>query len=384
MNWIRHDYNAKNTKWVLGFLVVFLFMAMVFLQFTAAAVISFIAAVAVLQWLYFSKAGNGLEFENKKIRKKVLYGSDTSWELVFTNNGLPIWGGNLKIWFHDTVQPKSGALVNYGELIEMDLPLTISYKETIVLNIPLTAKQRGLSRLKKMELSIPHPFGEGNVVLEYKPMILQEQLVYPKLQKNAFRYAPSHHRPGQFNLKHSLFNDAFQPIGTREYVPTDQFNQIHWKASARLQTYQTKVFERVANESILFVMNVASHYATITNLEDRIEEISSYIEHCYRAGIPFSLAINIRSAGKTPYFYLSSGEGRMQRQKALELLSLISKNHSTMPFRSMLAHLDVHTELPFTTYLLVENASDLKGFASSWSRKTELKMLNGMEGSESA
>lgn len=384
MMWIRHDHHAKNTKWIFGFLLVFLFMALVFLQFAAAAVIAFIAAIVGLQWLYFSKVGNGLEFKNEKLRKRVLNGSETSWELAFANKGLPIWGGNLKIWFSDAVQSKSDLMVNYGELVEMDLPLTVGRNETIVLKVPLIAKQRGLARLKKMELSVPHPFGEGNVVLEYKPMILQEQLVYPKLRKNPFRYAPSHQRPGQFNLKHSLFEDTFQPIGTRDYVPTDQFNQIHWKASARMQTYQTRIVERVANESILFVMNVASHYATITNLEERIEEVASYIEHCYREGIPYSVAINIRSAGKTPYIYLASGEGQMQRQKALDFLSLISKNHSTMPFRSMLAHLDVHTELPFTTYLLMEDPADVMEFASRWSRRTELKMLNGTKGSESA
>lgn len=384
MMWIRHDHHAKNTKWIFGFLLVFLFMALVFLQFAAAAVIAFIAAIVGFQWLYFSKVGNGLEFKNEKLRKRVLNGSETSWELAFANKGLPIWGGNLKIWFSDAVQSKSDLMVNYGGLVEMDLPLTVGRNETIVLKVPLIAKQRGLARLKKMELSVPHPFGEGNVVLEYKPMILQEQLVYPKLRKNPFRYAPSHQRPGQFNLKHSLFEDTFQPIGTRDYVPTDQFNQIHWKASARMQTYQTRIVERVANESILFVMNVASHYATITNLEERIEEVASYIEHCYREGIPYSLAINIRSAGKTPYIYLASGEGQMQRQKALDFLSLISKNHSTMPFRSMLAHLDVHMELPFTTYLLMEDPAEVMEFASRWSRRTELKMLNGTKGSESA
>lgn len=384
MAWIRDPHYAKNTKWVLGFLLVFLFMALAFLQFAAAAIIVFIAAIVCLQWLYFSKVGNGLEFNNEKLRKRVLHGSETSWELAFANKGFPIWGGNLKVWFHDAVQPKGEAMMNYGELVEMDLPLTVGHNETIVLKIPLTAEQRGLSRLTKMELSVPHPFGEGNAVLEYAPMILQEQLVYPKLRKNPFRHAPSHHRPGQFNSKHSLFEDTFQPIGTRDYVPTDQFNQIHWKASARLQSYQTRIVERVANESILFILNVASHYATITNLEERIEEVASYIEHCYREGIPYSLAINIRSAGKTPYVYLASGEGQVQRQKALDLLSLISKNHSTMPLRSMLAHLDVHTELPFTTYLLMEDASDLTEFILKWSRKTDLKMLSGMKGSESA
>lgn len=381
MTWIRHDYNAKNTKWLLGFLMVLFFMAMVFLQFAAAAVTAFIAAIAGLQWLYFAKAGERLQFKNEKSRKRVLNGGDSAWELVFENKGLPIWGGALKIWFQDSVEPKGQNLKNYSDMIELDIPFTIGFNQIIAVKVPLDGKRRGLARIKKMELQIPHPFGEGNVVLEYKGIILQEQLVYPKLSQYPFRYAPSRQKPGQFNLKNSLFDDPFQPIGTRDYVSTDQFNQIHWKASARMQNYQTKIFNQVANESMLFLLNVAEGYATISNLEERIEELASYIENCYKEGVPYAIAINVRSAGRTPYLYLPVGEGQKQRGQALELLSILSKNNSTMPFLSMMAHLDLHTELPFTTYILTDQYSDLQRFIPLWSKKTELKILGSKEGS---
>lgn len=123
MTWIRHDYNAKNTKWLLGFLMVLFFMAMVFLQFAAAAVTAFIAAIAGLQWLYFAKAGERLQFKNEKSRKRVLNGGDSAWELVFENKGLPIWGGALKIWFQDSVEPKGQNLKNYSDMIELDISI---------------------------------------------------------------------------------------------------------------------------------------------------------------------------------------------------------------------------------------------------------------------
>ncbi|WKA49908.1 DUF58 domain-containing protein [Planococcus liqunii] len=381
MVWIRHDYNSTNTKWLLSLLAVFFFLAMAFLQFTAAAVAAFIAAVAGLQWLYFVHVGKRLELVNSRSRKRLLAGGESAWELVFENKGLPVLGGQLKIWFQDAVLPQGPLIVNYGDLVELDVPFTIGHNETLAVNIPVTGNRRGLARLKKMELSVPHPFGEGSVVLEYKPMILQELLVYPKLQKAFFHYSPSRQKPGQFNLKHSLFDDAFQPIGTRDYVPTDSFNTIHWKASARMQSYQTKVFDQVANESILFALNVADHYATIPHLEERIEEVASYIETCYREGIPYALAVNIRSTGKMPFLYLAPGEGPYQRQKALEMLSVMSKNHSTMPYPSMLAHLDAHIELPFTTYLMADEFAGIQRFVSKWATHTELKLLPGRKGS---
>lgn len=384
MKWIRHDYNTKNTKWVLGFLAVIFTMTLAFLQFAAASVIAFIGVIIGLQWLYFMHAGEKLEFHNDRSRKRVLTGGESQWELVFENKGLPIWGGKLKIWFHDSVSPKGEALVNYGELVELDVPFTMGFNQQIRINIPVTGHRRGLSRLKKMELSIPHLFGEGNVVLEYSALILKEHLVYPVLHQLPFRYSPSKQKPGQFTLKDSLFDDLFQPIGTRDYVPTDQFHHIHWKASARMQSYQTKIFTHVANESLLFAMNVATRYATINNMEERIEELASYIENCYKESVPYAIALNIRSAGTMPYLYLAPGEGQSQRQKALELLSIVSKNHSTIPYASMLAHLDVHIELPLTTYLLTDETAGISRFIAKWSRQTDLKLLASRIGSDSA
>ncbi|ANU10391.1 hypothetical protein A1A1_15303 [Planococcus antarcticus DSM 14505] len=377
MVWIRHDDDTKNMKWVLGFLVVLFFMAMAFLQFTAAAVIVFVAAVVGLQLLYSNRVGKKLMFQNSRIRKRVLYGGDSSWKLIFKNDGLPIWGGQLKIWFHDAVEPTGERVANFGDLVELDLPFTIGSKQTIEIDVPISGKRRGLSRIKKMEVLIPHPFGEGSMTLEYQPMILHEQLVFPKLQKYPFGYTPSRQKPGQFNLQHSLFDDAFQPVGTRDYVSTDQFNQIHWKASVRMQNYQTKIFSQVANESMLFALNVSAHYGTIYDLEERIEELASYIENCFSAGVPYALAVNIRSAGKMPYLYLSTGLGQKQRQQALELLSVISKNNATLSYRAMLGHLDIHTDLPYTTYLLTDEPLEAIRFITKWGGQTELTVLPG-------
>ncbi|WP_422123681.1 DUF58 domain-containing protein [Planococcus sp. X10-3] len=384
MEWIRHDFGMKNTKWAFAFLVVLFFSFIALLQYAAAALIAFVGVIIFLQLIYFEKLGDKLLFKNVRGRKRILNAGDSEWELAFENNGLPIWGANLKIWFIDAVLPVGGEGGNFTELVEIDIPFTVGHKETIALKIPLTGNRRGLSRIKKMELTVPHPFGQGKLLLEYGAMVLQEQLVYPRLRKDQFRYAPSKQKPGQFNLKHSLFEDPFQPVGTRDYVSTDQFNQIHWKASARLGTYQTKVFTHVANEAMLFVFNVADRFAAIYNLEERIEELASYIENCYSEGVPYALAINVRSAGKTPYLYLPAGEGSRQRQNALELLSIISKNNSTMPFNSMLAHLDLHLELPYTTYLLTDDIESIRTFIPKWSRKTELKILRNEEGQVTA
>lgn len=384
MGWIRHEEGTSQQRIILGLLAAAFFLALLFLQYEAAAVLSFAAAVFGIQWVYIKRAGLGLSYHNAFVRQRVLNGGNAEWLLEFENEGLPVWGGKLKIWFQDAVQPLGSPSQRYGELIEVDVPFTIGFQEKIVVKVPLQGHHRGLSRLKKMELHIPLLFGDGAMLLEYRERLLQEQLVYPKLQNFPFHNKPSSRKAGAFNLNHTLFDDPFQPVGTRDYVSTDQFQHIHWKASARMQTYQTKVFTQVANESVLFALNVASHYATIPNLEERIEELASYIESCYGAGIPYALAVNVRSAGAVPYLFLPNGEGQKQRQKALELLSILSKDHSTMPFNSMASHIERHNGLPSTVYALTDEAEEIQHVTAKWSKRTQLAVLKSRKGSGSA
>ncbi|MDN3450230.1 DUF58 domain-containing protein [Planococcus sp. APC 3906] len=384
MGWIRHEEGTRQQSIILGVLAVALFMAFVFLQYEAAAVLSFGTAVFGLQWAYIKQAGKKLAYHNVFVRRRILYGGESEWELEFENGGLPIWGGTLKVWFQDAVQPMDSHNEQFGELVEVDVPFTIGFKEKMIVKIPVIGHHRGLARLKKMELDIPLPFGDGHVLLEYQDRLLQEQMVYPKLRNFPFNNRPSSQKAGYFNLNHTLFDDPFQPVGTREYLPTDQFHHIHWKASARMQSYQTKIFTQVANESVLFAVNVASHYATIPNLEERAEELASYIESCYRAGIPYALAVNVRAAGAVPYLYLPSGEGQKQRQKALELLSVLSKDHSTMPFNAMANHLERHDGLPSTAYVLTDEKADIANITAKWGKRTQLAVLKSRQGREPA
>ncbi len=382
MQWIRREEGTRQQSIILGVLAIAFFIAWMFLLFEAAAALSFAAAIFIMQWIYGKRVGHKLAYQNNQVRQRILHGGESKWSLEFENDGLPIFGGKLKIEFQDAVKPLEGQVEAFGEVVEMDIPFSIGFKEKIIVKVPLQGQHRGLARLKKMEVCIPLPFGGGEIVLEYRDRLLQEQLVYPKLLNFFFVNKPSSQKSGQFVLNHTLFDDPFQPVGTRQYVSTDQFHHIHWKASARMQSYQTKIFAQVANESVSFILNIASHYGTIVNLESRIEEVASYIESCYQAEIPYALAVNVRSAGAVPYLYLPIGEGQKQRQKALELLSLFSKNHSTMPFITMANHFERHMGLTSTTYVLSDEQADTRRLAANWGKRTQLAILGSRVRSE--
>ena len=375
MIWQREYYGATNTNWILTIIGLFFMMSFILAQYIAAGVFGFLGVVAIFQILYFKRVGLKLSLRNDKNRSRLLKGSNSEWHLTFENKGLPIWNGQLRLQFQDAVIPVQNVNVSYSQLIEVVVPLTIGKNEVVTVKVPVTGQKRGLSRLKQLELTIPNLFGEGSIVLLHKPLLLMEQIVYPTIYPLKGLRHPSALKPGDYEYKQSLFQDLFSPIGTRDYEPNDQFHHIHWKASARMQKLQTKVFTHKANESVLLILNVAQHYSIISDLEERIESIASYVDFFFKEGIPFALTVNVRSFGRTPYLFLPTGDGQKQRQKAMELLTVLSKNDLTMPFTRMLTHLDMHENLPLSVLIFAHDPNEIATYVGKWSKSSRVEVI---------
>lgn len=385
MEWTRHDYDAEKTLRIFTFICLFFLIAFfAFRSYELAAVLAFIGAVIVLQRLYARKVGNALVFHNNAERSRLVAGVEGAWVLTFSNKGLPIWGGRLKITFHDAVIPVTEGEALHGGFQEVEMPISISAKQQLTIKVPVHASHRGLARITKLEIMVPHLFGEEQIVLEYNPMIRQEQLVYPKQGNEPFRMIAAPQKPGVSDVRHSLFTDAFQPVGTRDYVSGDQFAHIHWKASARSGVYQTKLFSTVADESRLFCLDVTVGRGITIGLEERVEQLAGLVTECYKKQIPFAVAINIRSAGKVPFLYIPSGEGTQHHQRTMELLAVLPRSAATMPIEAMLAFLDSHMELPASVYFLSDQSQDDSVFVKKWGRRVPLFALDKPKGREFA
>ena len=375
MIWQREYFGVVKTNWVLTVIALCFLMSIILIQYVAAGVFGFLGAVALLQVLYYKRVGNELTLVNEKTRSRLLKGGKSEWALTFENKGLPIWNGQLRLQFQDAVSPLNDQNVSHSKLIEIVVPLTIGTNEIVTVRVPILGQKRGLSRLKGLELTIPHIFGEGSIVLVHKPMLRMEQVVYPSIYPLKDMRHPSALKPGDYEYKHSLFQDLFSPIGTRDYEPTDQFHHIHWKASARMQKLQTKVFTQKANESVLIILNVANHYSIISDLEERIEMIASYVDFYYREGIPYAITVNVRTFGRSPYLFLPTGDGQKQRQKAMELLTVLSQNDLTMPFPRMLTHLDMHEDLPMSVLIFTHDLNEISSYVAKWSKSAHVDVI---------
>ncbi|WP_205207716.1 DUF58 domain-containing protein [Bacillus sp. P14.5] len=297
--------------------------------------------------VYINKAGEKLAFQNQRSREKLNKGDQGVWSFTFRNGGMPILNGSLILRFNDVVHPVEAAYDEFpGGIIEMRVPFSINKHESICIEFPVKAQRRGLAKIDKMFVEIPNLFGSGEVHMQYKKPVKTELLVFPQKQTvDGFTSAHSKTQ-GLFTVHDSLFKDPFQPVGTRDYSPGDSFADINWKATARMQSLQTKVNSPATSRNWLITLNISSQYSITGELEDLIERTAYMIDMAARNDIPFSLAINVRSLNRTPFYYLPIGEGRMQRQRALEMLSVLSVEDVTFPFSIMYQYLIMHHHVP--------------------------------------
>ena len=372
MNWNRHGSGMRNTKFYIDLLVFALILSFLFKQFVLVAVVSFLLLVGLAQIIYYRNVGKKFEFVNDKKRIRLMTNTSSDFTLTFHNKGLPIWNAVLTVSFQTNIDPDGIPNKTMGDFHEVKIPFSIGYKKSVSLKIPIKGVSRGLARIKALEIQIPHPLTDGSILLEFKPYILIDAIVFPNIYNIKDNIAPSKLKQGDLVLNSSLFDDPFFPIGTREYEPGDQFHHIHWKASAKTQQLQTKVFTRVANVSVLFVVNVGDKFSVLADFEDKLEWLASYVDACYKEDIPFSFAINIRATGKVPFVYLPLGSGDSHRIQAMELLSVLSIANSIIPFDKLLAYLDLHEELPVATYVMTNNAHMDSPLLRQWEQRTNV------------
>lgn len=366
---------------ILAFLGIILLIASFYinswLMFGAGLMIIFIAAG---NSYYLKHIGEGLFFDNSRKRNRFFIGDKGEWSLQFLNQGLPIMKGNLSIYFDSAVVPVSGEYHIHSSRVDVSLPFSMGQKEKVNIKIPFIAEKRGLSKIRKMELHIPHFFGFGDTILEFSDVINIEALVYPKAI--SVRNIDKHKsvKPGHNPSNFSLFEDNMGPIGTRDYLPTDSFNRINWKASARKMTLQTKEYERINEAGAVLFINVSDGYSVTSKLEFLMSSTAEMAYFFHKRNIPFSLCMNIRSAGFTPFTYLPLGSGKDHLQKLLDLLAIADFHSPTIPHEQVLFFYKRHLPIAPTMIHAGIRSTGSDGYIQAWLREgvqlLELQMHN--------
>jgi uncharacterized protein (DUF58 family) len=84
-------------------------------------------------------------------------------------------------------------------------------------------------------------------------------IVYPRIYSMSHLNIPSLYPLGDVKSDNRIFEDPSRTIGIRDYLPGDSLRRIHWKASARQQQLQVKIFEPTTTLRVALFLSMDSY-----------------------------------------------------------------------------------------------------------------------------
>jgi len=152
--------------------------------------------------------------------------------------------------------------------------------------------------------------------------------VYPRIFPVGRLEVPSLHPMGEARSNRRIFQDPTRSIGLRDYRPQDSLKHIHWKASARRQELQVKVFEPTTTLKVSLFLAGDGYLPDAPRSEEEFElavsTAASIARHLIDQGIPVGLISNGCQADSGQGIQIPPGGSRDQLMEILEALAKVT------------------------------------------------------------
>src|SRR5712692_1475299 len=130
-------------------------------------------------------------------------------------------------------------------------------RERLTVRFPLVSVQRGAYAVGPLRLRASDWL--GFISVERAICVAIPVVSYPAPLATRDRHLPSLRPLAEAAVRRGLLPDPLRFRGVREHQTGDARKEIHWKASARLRTLQTKLYEPATSLDAVFLVNVASY-----------------------------------------------------------------------------------------------------------------------------
>jgi uncharacterized protein (DUF58 family) len=154
-------------------------------------------------------------------------------------------------------------------------------------------------------------------------------LVYPRIFPVKELGIPSLYPMGEARARRRIFQDPTRTIGLRDYRPQDSLKHIHWKASARRQELQVKVFEPTTTLKVSLFLAGDGYPPDGPRSEEEFElavsTAASIAHYLIDQGTPVGLISNGCRADSGQAIQVPPGGSRDQLMEILEALAKVTR-----------------------------------------------------------
>lgn len=304
--------------------LILLFLALLFSQknIILIAILILIMVYVLKIWSQYSARNIRYSFDAEK--KKGFPGETISIQARVSNRKL------LPIWLKLSI-PMDKRLIPQKKreddcLVEQ---FSLLWYDQFLWQCNLKAEQRGCFQLGP-------PFLETGDLLGFfkeKTYLSQskaEVIIYPKPISLNFLATPVKELFGKTGINNPV-KDPVYPVATRDYQQGEPAKFIHWKASARHNNLQSKIFDSSTQRKTLLIIDVSSFQKRRQEelFEKTLEVVAAMILEFDKQGSPYSILSNGKVIGNNIPANLSFGTGSEQLSKAMELLARLTMEESS-------------------------------------------------------
>lgn len=169
--------------------------------------------------------------------------------------------------------------------------------------------------------------------------LLDHVIVYPRIFPITHLGILSLHPLGETTAKRRIFEDPTRTIGVRDYIPRDSLRHIHWKASARHQNLQVKVFEPTTTLKVALFLAIDTFPPDGAKGEEDFElgisAVASMANYLMERRSAMGLFVNSHLADSGEQITILPGSSTDQLVKMLEALAKVTHTVSS-PFEEFL------------------------------------------------
>jgi uncharacterized protein (DUF58 family) len=274
-----------------------LLCALLFGLYPLALICAVLLLSAGIAWLWNRWALARVTYERELDRRRAFPGDEIALVLRVANRKpLPL----VALEVRETVPP---GLEVIGERLQPDMngrltlrrTTSMRWYEAVVWRYRVRPLKRGAYRLGPVQLEAGDPFGFYSTTLRVPAQ--SSLLVYPRpLPLEALGLRPRHPL-GDLRAR-QLIRDPLRTVGVRDYHPDDPLKDVHWTATARVGTLQTRVYETTTALDVAIFLDLDSfeHYWHGID-EDLVERLISAAAAVAQAGAEEGYAVGLYANG---------------------------------------------------------------------------------------
>jgi uncharacterized protein (DUF58 family) len=258
---ITIDYTKEtqfSEAWI-ALAVMLTIFGLVFRQRNLMLVAVLLLTIVPIAWLWNKLALSGLCYERIFSERRAFQGETLEFTLRVSNwKLLPVGWLQIEDQFPLDVPLLGEELLasqssSFGHL---STAFSLRWYEGVSRRYRLDCPRRGFYRFGPAHLKSGDIFGLFSQ--EGWQQEVDWLIVYPKVVPIAQLGLLSKEPFGETKARQRIFEDPMRTVGVREHQPEDSFRHIHWKATARQQRLQARVYEPTTSFNLIIFLNVAT------------------------------------------------------------------------------------------------------------------------------